>query len=113
MFWKKKKEKVNNSMSSKEAAMTLKSAANALLQDFTKTINPVEIVLLNNLVTYMDTFILKCFKNGKLKHTTWILARLMEIRIILEPSRSSEIKSIVKIINGLEHLIMLEKVNNG
>lgn len=93
--------------------MALKSAANSLLQDFTKTINPVEVVLLNNLVTYMDTFILRCFKNGKLKHTTWILARLMEVRIILEPSRSREVKAIVKIIKGLEELIMLEKVNNG
>ena len=111
-FWKKKR-KINKVMNSKEAAMALKSAANTLLQDFSKMINPIEIVLLNSLVSHMDVFILKCFVNNKLKHTTWILARLMEIRIVLEASRSKEVKAVVEMIKALETLIYSEKVNNG
>ena len=87
MFWKKKPQKNKKIMSSKEAAMALKSAANTILQDYSKLINPIETVLLNSLVSYMDVFILKCFVNGKLRHTTWILARLMEIRIVFNAQR--------------------------
>ena len=110
-FWKKKQK--NNTMNSKEAAMALKAAANILLQDFTKTINPIEVVLLNSLVGHMDVFILKCFVKGKLKHTNWILARLIEIRIVLQASKSREIRAIVEMIKALETLIMSEKVKNG
>lgn len=113
LFWKKKQKNKKNILSSKEAAMALKSAANTILQDFTKTINPIEIVLLNSLVSHMDTFILKCFVNDKLKHTTWILARLLEIRIVLQASKNDEILSIVKMIKALETLIYSEKVKNG
>lgn len=111
LFGKKKKNKFD-SMTSKEAAMALKSAANCVLQNFSIAITPVEIVILNSIVSYMDTFILKCFKGGKLKHTIWILARLMEVKIILQPSHTKEIKSIVNIISGLESLIISEKVKN-
>jgi len=111
-FWKKKKTD-KKIMNSKEAAMALKSAANTLLQDFSKMINPIEIVLLNSLVSHMDVFVLKCFVKGKLKHTTWILARLMEIRIVLDASRSKEVKAIVEMIKALETLIYSEKVKNG
>ena len=100
-------------MSSKEAAMALKSAANTILQDYSKLINPIETVLLNSLVSYMDVFILKCFVNGKLRHTTWILARLMEIRIVFNASRNKEVKAIVSMIKALETLIYSEKVKNG
>lgn len=112
LFWKKKQEKNKKVMSSKEAAMSLKSAANILLQDFTKMINPIEIVLLNQLVSHMDVFILKCFVRNKLKHTTWILARLLEIRIVLQASKNKEVLSIVNMIKALETLIYSEKVNN-
>lgn len=113
LFWNKKQKKNKDMINSKEAAMMLKSAANMLLQDFTKTINPVEIVLINALVTYMDTFVLKCFVKGKLKHTTWILARLLEIRTVLQATRSREVKALVNMVSALETLIMTEKVNNG
>ena len=113
MFWKKKPQKNKKIMSSKEAAMALKSAANTILQDYSKMINPIEIVLLNSLVSYMDVFVLKCFVKGKLKHTTWILARLLEIRIVLDVSRNKEVKAIVEMIKALETLIYSEKVKNG
>lgn len=96
-------------MNSKEAAMAVKSAANALLQNFSITITPVEIVVLNSLISYMDTFILKCFKNGKLKHTNWIIARLTEVHVLLQVSKSKEIKTLLRIVDGLEKLILLEK----
>lgn len=113
LFWKKKPQKNKKIMTSKEAAMALKSAANTILQDYSKMINPIEIVLLNSLVSHMDVFILKCFVNGKLKHTTWILARLLEIRIVLDASRNKEVKAIVDMIKALETLIYSEKVKNG
>lgn len=100
-------------MSSKEAAMGLKSAANLIFQDFSRVVSPIELVMLNALISYMDTFILKCFKNGKLKNTTWILARLVEVRVILSSSTSEEILAIVKMISALENLIYAEKVKNG
>lgn len=96
-------------MNSKEAAMAVKSAANALLQNFSITITPVEIVVLNILISYMDIFILKCFKNGKLKHINWITARLTEVHILLQVSKSKEIKTLLRIVDGLEKLILLEK----
>ena len=100
-------------MNSREAAMALKSAANTLLQDFSKMVTPIEIVLLNALVQHMDTFVLKCFVKDKLKHTTWILARLLEIRVVLQASKSREILNIVNMIKALETLIYSEKVKNG
>ena len=112
LFWKKKPKK-NNIMNSREAAMAIKSAANMLLQDFTVGLTPIEAVLINSLVSHMDVFILKCFVKGKLKHTTWILARLMEIRTILQATRSKPVRALVSMISSLETLIMAEKVNNG
>ena len=113
MFWKKKNKKSTKIMSCKEAAMSVKAAANLVFQDFSKIISPIELVMLNALISYMDTFILKCFKDGRLKHTTWILARLIEVRVILSSSTSSEILTIVDMISSLEHLIYAEKVRNG
>lgn len=91
----------------------VKSAANSLLQDFNKTINPIEIVVLNSLVSFMDTFILKCFKDDKLVNTLWITARLVEVKIVLGVSSNSEVKRIVRMVECLEELINSEKVKNG
>ena len=91
----------------------IKSVANSLLQDFSKTINPIEIVVLNSLVSFMDTFILKCFKDDKLVNTLWITARLTEVKIILGVSSNSEVKRIVRMVECLEELINSEKVKNG
>lgn len=93
--------------------MMIKSVANSLLQDFSKTINPIEIVVLNSLVSFMDTFILKCFKDDKLVNTLWITARLTEVKIILGVSSNSEVKRIVRMVECLEELINSEKVKNG
>lgn len=93
--------------------MRLKTSANELLQDLTlNDFTPVELVVLNALVDYMDTFILKCFKNGKLKHTQWITARLMETKLILQVSRSTYIKRIVKRIEEVEDAITREILQN-
>ena len=113
MFWNKKKKPFKKSLSSKEGAMMVKSAANSLLQDFNKTINPIEIVVLNSLVSFMDTFILKCFKDDKLVNTLWITARLVEVKIVLGVSSNSEVKRIVRMVECLEELINSEKVKNG
>lgn len=93
--------------------MMVKSAANSLLQDFSKVINPIEIVILNSLVSFMDTFILKCFKENKLVNTLWITARLTEVKIILDASSNPEIRRIVRMVECLEELINSEKVANG
>ena len=109
VFWKSKKKDNNPLMNSRDAAMALKSGANALVQDFSKLLTPVEVIMLNALVTYMDTFVLKCFVDNKLKHTTWITARLMEVKVILDASSSKEVKKIVTMITALEKLISAEK----
>lgn len=109
LFWGKNKHK---NSSSKECAMKLKVAANELLQDLTfSDVTPTELITLNALVDYVDTFVLKCFKDNKLKHTQWIRARLMESRLILQISRSAYIKRIVKLIRLTEDAITRESLD--
>lgn len=111
MAWWKKNKKPKKILSCKEAAMMLKSAANTILQDFTVQINPVEIVIINNLISYMDVLVMKCYVNGILKHTNWISARLLESRIVLQVSNEPHVKTLVNMIKNLEELIESEKGN--
>ena len=96
----------------KELSQEIKGLANELLQNFAFPATQLELTLLSALVSYMDTFILKCLdKDGNLKHTLWITARLMEHRILLGTSPRVEIQRIVTKIESLERLIHGGKKN--
>ena len=109
VFWKKHKKELPYNKS-KRLATSLKGTANRILQDFNIPLMPAEIVMMHSLVAYMDDFLLKCFKGDKLVHTTWILARLIEARIILQVRNTVELNDVVNQIQALETAILKEKI---
>lgn len=111
MFWGKKKI-AKKILTSKETVMLLKSTANSVLQDFYNNISILEIVTLNSLISFLDKFLLNAYVDGKLKHSTWILARLIEVKVMLSTSSNPNIKNIVELITKLEELIYIEKAVN-
>ena len=101
-------------MGSKDLASILKGTANYLVQpNVDSGLTDTEFKVLNHLISYLDTFLLKCFVNGKLKHYTWITTRLLEASIILRVSNNERIQSLVKMIEILLDVIGIERVENN
>ena len=97
-----KKIKRKTPQSLRARATEIKALANALVQDFTYLVSTTELVVLYSLISYMDTFLLKCLdSNDKLINYKWIMMRLIEVEMILSTSKSSDIKDIVKKIKLL------------
>lgn len=97
-----------NSIQYKELAVEIKSDAAGILADFSITdLSMIDIKVLYALVSYMDTFILKCLKDNKLTNKLWIKARLMEALYILIPSKSKAVQGLLIKIAALEQLITI------
>ena len=110
MFWKKNPKPVGY----KEVAMDLKQAANTVLMDFSIVgISGPELITLYSLISYIDTFVLKCLKDDKLTNKYWILARLLEARVVLKASTSPDIQRIVTKLDALESMILQGKKEDG
>lgn len=112
-LWNRKK-KDNEPKGSKDIASMLKGSACYLTQPRnSESLTDVELKVLNHLISYLDTFLLKCFENGKLKHYTWITTRLLEASIILRVSNDDRIKALVRMIEILLEIIVVERSENG
>lgn len=113
-LWNRKNDNNNEPATSKDIASILKGTVAHLIQPkFAGGLTEVELKVLNHLISYLDTFFLKCFVNGKLKHYTWITTRLLEASIILGVSNDSRMKSLVKMINALMECIVLERAEDS
>lgn len=98
----------------KELAVEIKSDAAGILADFTiKDLSIIDVKVLYALVSYMDTFILKCLKDNELTNKLWIKARLMEALYILIPSKSKAVQGLLIKIAALEQLITNGEIYNG
>jgi hypothetical protein len=94
--------------------MEIKALANALVQDFSLKLEQGEIVMLLALVSFMDTFILKCLDlEGKLTNTIWIKSRLLEIHLVLAQSKTPAIKPVVEQVVNLEEMIYVGEMLSG
>lgn len=92
--------------SPKEVALEIKSLSNAIVQDFNYASNVTELTILYALISYMDTFLLKCLDdNEKITNRRWITMRLFEADLILKVSKSPEVQDIVKKIELLSNML--------
>jgi hypothetical protein len=94
--------------------MELKGLANELVQDFGFPLEQGEIVMLLAIVSFMDTFILKCLDaEGKLTNTIWIKSRLLEVLVVLNKNTRPEIKVILEKIKELQQAIIAGELISG
>ncbi len=103
MFWKKKQPK--KQVDAKALALQIKGDANAIVQDFTYSVDVEELTTLIAVISYVDTFILRCLEGSKIKHKIWIGIVLLKAIKTLARSRKPQIRSIVVKLAELEYLI--------
>lgn len=111
MFWSKNKKKL---ISYKELASHIKGEVASLINDAMHVpLTPVELILLNRLSKYLDTFLTRCLKDNRLLHKHWITARLLETSLILRTSTSSSVQKLVRNIDNLQYMIMAGKTDGN
>lgn len=110
MFWMKKEK---TPLGYRELAMDLKREANDIVADYFCAVTLEELTTLYALVSYMDTFILKCLsKDNKLINRLWILARLVEARTILKSTKNKNVVRVIAKLEALEGLILAGERND-